>query len=112
MGHSDILVHNLTNAVALDYHWENECIFWSDVTQLGSTIKSLCNYTKANVTPSVVHSATLQNPDGLAVDWIAGNLYWCDKGLDTLEASTLDGRYRRVLISQVIMLSYIKANSL
>lgn len=77
--HSSILVHNLTNAVALDYDWENQCLYWSDVTHLGSTIKSLCNYTNANATPSVIHSATLQNPDGLAIDWVAGNLYWCDK---------------------------------
>lgn len=77
--HSNILVHNLTNAVGLDYDWERECLYWSDVTHLGSTIKSLCNYTQVNVTPTVIHSATLQNPDGLAIDWVAGNLYWCDK---------------------------------
>jgi integrin beta 2 len=47
----------------------------------------------------VLHSATLQNPDGLAVDWVSRNLYWCDKGLDTIEVSKLDGRYRKVLIN-------------
>lgn len=46
----------------------------------------------------VLHSATLQNPDGLAVDWVAGNLYWCDKGTDTIEVSRLDGSHRRVLV--------------
>lgn len=45
-----------------------------------------------------LHSATLQNPDGLAVDWVGRNLYWCDKGLDTIEVSKLDGKYRRVII--------------
>jgi hypothetical protein len=47
----------------------------------------------------VLHSATLQNPDGLAVDWVSRNLYWCDKGWDTIEVSKLDGRYRKVLIN-------------
>lgn len=78
-GHSNIRVHNLTNAVALDYDWENQCLYWSDVTHLGSTIKSVCNYSADNAVPTVIHSATLQNPDGLAIDWVAGILYWCDK---------------------------------
>ncbi|KAL1115241.1 hypothetical protein AAG570_007272, partial [Ranatra chinensis] len=36
--------------------------------------------------------------DGLAVDWVGRNLYWCDKVLDTIEVSKLDGRYRKVLV--------------
>lgn len=39
------------------------------------------------------------NPDGLAVDWIAKNLYWCDKGHDTIEVSRLDGKFKKVLIN-------------
>ena len=46
----------------------------------------------------VIHSATVRNPDGLAVDWLGRNLYWCDKMTDTIEVSRLDGRYRRVLV--------------
>ena len=46
----------------------------------------------------VLHSATVRNPDGLAVDWLGRNLYWCDKMTDTIEVSRLDGRYRRVLV--------------
>lgn len=91
-----LLANNLTNAVALDYDWVEQCVYWSDVTALGSSIKRLCN--NNNTTYQVLHSATLQNPDGLAVDWIGRNLYWCDKGVDTIEVSRLDGRYRRVLI--------------
>nr|XP_008195317.2 PREDICTED: LOW QUALITY PROTEIN: prolow-density lipoprotein receptor-related protein 1 [Tribolium castaneum] len=99
-GQSTLLAHNLTNAVALDYDWSSKCIYWSDVTQLGSSIKRLCNYKNSSSEIEVLHSPTLQNPDGLAVDWVGRNLYWCDKGLDTLEVSSLDGRFRRVLISK------------
>ena len=42
--------------------------------------------------------ATLQNPDGLAIDWVGRNLYWCDKGSDTIEVSDLNGNYRKILI--------------
>lgn len=46
----------------------------------------------------LLHAGSVQSPDGLAVDWIGRNLYWCDKGKDTIEVSTLDGRFRKVLI--------------
>lgn len=46
----------------------------------------------------VIHDSTIRQPDGIAVDWIGRNLYWCDKGRDTIEVSKLDGRFRKVLI--------------
>ncbi|XP_046386652.1 prolow-density lipoprotein receptor-related protein 1 isoform X2 [Ischnura elegans] len=95
-GHVNLLAHNLTNAVALDFDWQEMCIYWSDVTALGSSLKRMC---QNNNTIQVLHSATLRNPDGLAVDWVGRNLYWCDKGHDTIEVSKLDGRYRKVLIN-------------
>jgi hypothetical protein len=40
------------------------------------------------------------NPfSGLAVDWVAGNLYWTDPKLNVIEVSRLDGRFRYVVIS-------------
>ncbi|XP_047035509.1 prolow-density lipoprotein receptor-related protein 1-like [Helicoverpa zea] len=91
-----LLVHELSNAVALDMHWAAGCLYWSDVTRLGSALRRACGAPPGP--PQLLHGATLQNPDGLAVDWVGGNLYWCDKGTDTLEASRLDGRHRRVLL--------------
>lgn len=34
------------------------------------------------------------------MDWVAKNLYWCDKGKDTIEVSKLNGQFRKVLISK------------
>lgn len=42
-----LLVHNLTNAVALDALWARGCLLWSDVTRLGSSIKRLCRDERA-----------------------------------------------------------------
>ncbi|KAK6630731.1 hypothetical protein RUM44_002900 [Polyplax serrata] len=95
-----LLANNLTNAVALDYDWLEHCIYWSDVTVQGSSIKRFC---PTNSSYQVLHSTSLQNPDGLAVDWVGRNLYWCDKVSDTIEVSKLDGRYRRVLINTNLM---------
>ena len=48
----------------------------------------------------VVASVEVQNPDGIAVDWIARNLYWTDTGMDRIEVSRLNGSSRKVLISE------------
>lgn len=96
-GHSTLIAHNLSNAVALDYDYETNCYYWSDVTMTISKIRRLCPWENKTVE---VHQHNLKNPDGIAVDWVAKNLYWCDKGSDTIEVSKLDGKYRKVLISK------------
>ncbi|XP_049880284.1 low-density lipoprotein receptor-related protein 1 [Pectinophora gossypiella] len=99
---TSLIVHNLTNAVALDMEWASGCLYWSDVTRLGSSIKRVCRASSVPASTSddyqLLHGATLQNPDGLAVDWVAHVMYWCDKGTDTIEVSRLDGQHRRVLL--------------
>lgn len=39
---SDILAQNLTNSVALDFDSVDNCIYWSEVTAVGSSIKRMC----------------------------------------------------------------------
>uniref|UniRef100_A0A8D8SCE1 Low-density lipoprotein receptor-related protein 1 n=2 Tax=Cacopsylla melanoneura TaxID=428564 RepID=A0A8D8SCE1_9HEMI len=89
-----IKAHNQTNAVGLDFDWKEQCLYWSDVTNLGSSIKRSCNGSQ----PELLFATTF--PDGLTVDWVGRNLYWCDKGLDTIEVSRLDGKFRKVLINK------------
>lgn len=47
-----------------------------------------------------LHGLAIYSPDGIAVDWVAKNLYWCDKGKDTIEVAKLNGQFRKVLISK------------
>ena len=100
-GHNDLKykARNLTNAVALDFDWKEKCLYWSDVTSFGSSIKRRCKFNGTDV-DQILHSTSVQSPDGLAVDWVGRNLYWCDKGKETIEVSKLDGKYRRVLIKR------------
>uniref|UniRef100_A0A7M4FXS6 LDL receptor related protein 1 n=1 Tax=Crocodylus porosus TaxID=8502 RepID=A0A7M4FXS6_CROPO len=91
-----LLKQGLNNAVALDFDYREQMIYWTDVTTQGSMIRRM-HINGSNV--QVLHRTGLSNPDGLAVDWVGGNLYWCDKGRDTIEVSKLNGAYRTVLVN-------------
>ncbi|XP_027843018.2 low-density lipoprotein receptor-related protein 1 [Aphis gossypii] len=93
---TEIVVENLTNAVAVDYDYADNCFYWSEISTQSSTIKRKCK----NTTSERLHGPVIQSPDGIAVDWVAKNLYWCDKGKDTIEVSKLNGQFRKVLISK------------
>lgn len=41
-------------------------------------------------------------PESIAVDWVGRNLYWTDSVMENIEVSTLDGRFRKVLLTQNI----------
>uniref|UniRef100_A0A3B3H7Q1 Uncharacterized protein n=1 Tax=Oryzias latipes TaxID=8090 RepID=A0A3B3H7Q1_ORYLA len=73
-----------------------QMIYWTDVTTQGSMIRRM-HMNGSNM--EVLHRTSLSNPDGLAVDWVGGNLYWCDKGRDTIEVSKLNGAFRTVLVN-------------
>lgn len=45
-----------------------------------------------------VISKDLVTPDGLALDWVAKNIYWSDTGRNVIEVSRIDGSSRRTLI--------------
>ncbi|XP_053083242.1 low-density lipoprotein receptor-related protein 1 isoform X3 [Pangasianodon hypophthalmus] len=91
-----LLKQGLNNAVALDFDYREQMIYWTDVTTQGSMIRRM-HINGSNV--QVLHRTSLSNPDGLAVDWVGGNLYWCDKGRDMIEVSKLNGAFRTVLIN-------------
>lgn len=52
----------------------------------------------ATNTPEILHHQNLKNPDGIAFDWVAKNLYWCDKGRKTIEVSKENGQFRKILL--------------
>ncbi|GAA6108823.1 low-density lipoprotein receptor-related protein 4 isoform X1, partial [Tachysurus ichikawai] len=88
-----LLLNNLENAIALDFHHSKELVFWSDVT--------LDRIMKANLNGSNVEevvSTGLESPGGLAIDWIHDKLYWTDSGTSRIEVANLDGSHRKVLI--------------
>jgi low density lipoprotein-related protein 2 len=57
---------------------------------------------KGSSEPEIVVGSGLDLVEGLAVDWIANNLYWVDSRLKTIEVSTINGKNHIVLLAQNI----------
>ena len=88
-------VPGVHNAIGVDFHWIRQRYYYTDVYL--DMIKSV---DARNVTDVVtLVSDNLTTPDGLAVDWLADNLYWTDAGRNVLELSRLDGTCRKVVIA-------------
>jgi hypothetical protein len=53
----------------------------------------------------------VEHPDGVAVDWVARNLYWTDTGTDRIEVARLTGAFRKVkCFFSVFLLQMQKSN--
>ncbi len=47
----------------------------------------------------VIVEQGIATAEGLAVDWLAQNLYWVDSTLDQIEVAKLDGRWRATVVA-------------
>lgn len=92
-------ISSLKNTIALDFYYKDKTnmVFWTDViddkiyrgTLIGGSLSKI----------EVVVSSGLSTAEGLAVDWVAENLYWVESNLDQIEVARLNGSYRRTLIA-------------
>ncbi|KTG44453.1 hypothetical protein cypCar_00031434, partial [Cyprinus carpio] len=103
-------VDNAEHIQALDYLWDPEglglsIVYWT-VLGRGSEFGAI---KRAYMTTFDDHGNNpvkevdlnlryISSPDGIAVDWIGGHIYWTDAGTNRIEVSKLDGRYRKWLI--------------
>ncbi|EDS40963.1 low-density lipoprotein receptor [Culex quinquefasciatus] len=86
------IVKGLPNAIALDYHYQKDLLFWTDVSI--DVIKR--SYINGTGVRDVIKWG-LESPGGLAVDWIHDLLFWTDSGTRRVEVSTFDGKLRAVI---------------
>jgi hypothetical protein len=93
-GNERTLVSTLESAVAVDFMFKNHSIFWSDVSEQ----KIFSCSASTSCKPRVIVSGDLGRPEGLAIDWLTGKLYWTDHDLKQICVSRIDGRYRKSLI--------------
>ncbi|KAF7637960.1 EGF-like domain-containing protein [Meloidogyne graminicola] len=104
------LINKLESAVALDYWHENKTLVWSDVSKeqivicsgihgLGdlATFESINNACNGPNLTRITDDVT--TPDGLAIDWVHGLIFWTDTGTDTINVYDLNTKKRTVIIS-------------
>ena len=87
-------IDGVHGAVVVDYHHSKNFLFYADVN--ADAIKRI-NMKNFNDIKTIV-STSLNTPNGLAVDWIADNIYWSDSALKIIEVARLDGNHRKTLL--------------
>ena len=76
----------------MDFHYTKGFIFWTDYN-----LKKIKRIHVSTGEVEDVVSVGLKKPEGLAVDWIAGKLYWTERETNRIEVANLDGSNRKVL---------------
>ncbi|CAH0730104.1 unnamed protein product, partial [Brenthis ino] len=84
---------NVENVVATASNMHTGTIFWSDMK-----LKKISRLDRGTE-PQVIISTGLDLVEGLAYDWIGGNIYWLDSKLNSIEVATEDGSARTALLS-------------
>ncbi|XP_022224795.1 low-density lipoprotein receptor-related protein 4 isoform X1 [Drosophila obscura] len=87
-------INGVHGAVVLDYLYRKNFLFFADVNLDVIRRVNLLNFTDSKV----IVSTDVLTPNGIAVDWIAENLYWSDTDRKLIEVARIDGSCRKRII--------------
>ncbi|XP_053467216.1 low density lipoprotein receptor a [Ictalurus furcatus] len=82
--------------IALDMNMANKEIFWSDLS-LKKIYRAPMDAALDSSQHSTVIDSGLDAAEGIAVDWIHGNIYWTDSVRRAVSVATEDGKKRKTL---------------
>ncbi len=88
---------SLQAAIAVDFDWHRNCLYWADIVE--DTIHKYC---LDNGNHTLIVNERMETVEGLAFDWLAMNLYWVDSGLNKIEVARHDGRFRRTIVNETL----------
>ncbi|XP_053907727.1 low-density lipoprotein receptor [Cuculus canorus] len=95
-GSPQILLSPLKHVGGLDADIARGDVFWSDGSRHRIYRWSLANGSE----PVAVLETGSAPPDGVAVDWIHGNLYWTESRVGVIGVANADGTRRKTLLRQ------------
>lgn len=89
-------IEGVHGAVVLDFHYKKSTLFYADVNIDAIRSVDMLNFSNSKT----IVSSGLSTPNGLAVDWIANNIYWSDSEAKKIEVARLDGSCRKLLLHE------------
>lgn len=106
----DLIVTGQSRIQSIDYDPVNQIVYWTDTYEQNikrAYIPDLKDTKHGSEYAQSLDIKYVSKPTDIAVDWIGGNLYWCDNDVSTLSTkqrgqilvSLLDGRYKRNLVN-------------
>ncbi|XP_019638816.1 PREDICTED: low-density lipoprotein receptor-related protein 5-like [Branchiostoma belcheri] len=85
--------------VAMDVNYAGKMLFYTqDVADGTQRIYRRSLIHGSIDAPHFIHAGG-SNIEGIAVDWVASNLYWTEKSHGNIQVSRLDGGFRKVIVS-------------
>uniref|UniRef100_A0A336MF06 CSON015005 protein n=1 Tax=Culicoides sonorensis TaxID=179676 RepID=A0A336MF06_CULSO len=96
-------LQQISLATNIDYHYDTDHIYWAD-SDKGTVTRIKRDGTGREVIVNQYEAMDSSSGDwlgGIAIDWIAGNLYWTDQKRNLIEVMRLDEKIRYVVVSNI-----------
>ncbi|XP_063292297.1 sortilin-related receptor isoform X2 [Pelobates fuscus] len=95
----ELPLKGLRSAVALDFDYQSNCLFWADVTL--DLIQRLC--LNGSSGQEVIIRSGLETVESLTFDPLSQLLYWVDTGTKKIEVANTDGDLRLTILNSTVL---------